>query len=98
MRARSLFLLVATLGLTATLAACGGSSKSGKGTTSSSTSAGGAGGNFIALCHKTPSRSPHPQIDYTLQEGQLPSFSHDRPAALQRGRGAPGPHRRPHPP
>ena len=84
MRARSLFLLVAALGLTATLAACGGSSKSSKGTTSTSTSAGAAGGTFIAVANKAPSGSPDPQIDYTLQAWQLLIFTHDGLVAFKR--------------
>src|SRR5438552_16222576 len=90
MRARSLFLLVAALGLTATLAACGGSSKSSKGTTSTSTSAGAAGGTFIAVANKAPSGSPDPQIDYTLQEWQLLIFTHDGLVAFKRVGGSGG--------
>src|SRR5438067_4236310 len=90
MRARSLFLLVAALGLTATLAACGGSSKSSKGGTSTSTSAGAAGGTFIAVANKAPSGSPDPQIDYTLQEWQLLIFTHDGLVAFKRVGGTGG--------
>ena len=89
MRARSLFLLIAALGLTATLAACGGSSKSSKGTTSS-TSGGAAGGTFIAVAQAAPSGSPDPQIDYTLQEWQLLIFTHDGLVAFKRVGGTEG--------
>jgi peptide/nickel transport system substrate-binding protein len=84
MRARSLFLLIAALGLTATLAACGGSSKSSKGTTSTSTSGGAAGGTFKAVAQAGPSGSPDPQINYTLQEWQLLIFTHDGLVAFKR--------------
>jgi peptide/nickel transport system substrate-binding protein len=91
MRARSLFLLVVALGLTATLAACGGSSKSGsKSTTTSSTSAGAAGGTFLAVAKAAPSGSPDPQIDYTLQEWQLLIFTHDGLVAFKRVGGSGG--------
>jgi len=91
MRARSLFLLVVALGLTATLAACGGSSKSGsKTTTSNSTSAGAAGGTFLAVAKAAPSGSPDPQIDYTLQEWQLLIFTHDGLVAFKRVGGTEG--------
>jgi peptide/nickel transport system substrate-binding protein len=90
MRARSLFLLVAALGLTATLAACGGSSKSSKGTTSTSTSGGAAGGTFTAVAQAAPSGSPDPQIDYTLQEWQLLIFTHDGLVAFKRVGGTDG--------
>jgi peptide/nickel transport system substrate-binding protein len=90
MRARSLFLLIAALGLTATLAACGGSSKSSNSTTSSSTSAGAAGGTFISVAKAAPSGSPDPQIDYTLQEWQLLIFSHDGLVAFKRVGGTEG--------
>jgi peptide/nickel transport system substrate-binding protein len=90
MRARSLFLLVVALGLTATLAACGGSSKSGSKSTTSSTSAGAAGGTFLAVAKAAPSGSPDPQIDYTLQEWQLLIFTHDGLVAFKRVGGTAG--------
>src|SRR5512140_495374 len=90
MRARSLILLVAALGLTATLAACGGSSKSGKSTTSNASAAGAAGGTFMAVANKAPSGSPDPQINYTLNEWQLLIFSHDGLVAFKRVGGSGG--------
>src|SRR6266513_2630865 len=90
MRARSVFLLIAALGLTATLAACGGSGKSGSKTTTSSTTAGAAGGTFLAVAKAAPSGSPDPQIDYTLQEWQLLIFTHDGLVAFKRAGGAEG--------
>ena len=90
MRARSVFLLIAALGLTATLAACGGSGKSGSKTTTSSTTAGAAGGTFLAVAKAAPSGSPDPQIDYTLQEWQLLIFTHDGLVAFKRVGGSGG--------
>src|SRR5207302_4170871 len=90
MRARSVFLLIAALGLTATLAACGGSGKSGSKTTTSSTTAGAAGGTFLAVAKAAPSGSPDPQVNYTLQEWQLLIFTHDGLVAFRRVAGAPG--------
>jgi peptide/nickel transport system substrate-binding protein len=90
MRARTVFLLVAVLGLTAMLAACGGSSKSSNSTTTSSTSAGGAGGTFLSVAKGAPSGSPDPQINYTLQEWQLLIFSHDGLVAFKRVGGTEG--------
>src|SRR6478735_5626842 len=86
MRARTVFLLVAVLGLAATLAACGGSSKS----SNSTTSAGGAGGTFLSVAKGAPSGSPDPQINYTLQEWQLLIFSHDGLVAFKRVGGTEG--------
>src|SRR2546430_4774193 len=96
MRARSLFLLIAALGLTATLAACGGSGKSGSKTTTSSTTAGAAGGAFLAVAKAAPSGSPDPQIDYTLPEWQLLIFSHDGLVAFKRVGGFRGTQHVPH--
>jgi peptide/nickel transport system substrate-binding protein len=90
MRARTVFLLIAVLGLTATLAACGGSSKSSSSTTTSSTSAGAAGGTFLSVAKGAPSGSPDPQINYTLQEWQLLIFSHDGLVAFKRVAGTEG--------
>jgi peptide/nickel transport system substrate-binding protein len=90
MRARSVFLLIAALGLTATLAACGGSGKSGSKSTTSSTAAGAAGGTFLAVAKAAPSGSPDPQIDYTLQEWQLLIFTHDGLVAFKRVGGSGG--------
>src|SRR5947208_1488416 len=90
MRARSVFLLIAALGLTATLAACGGSGKSGSKSTTSSTAAGAAGGTFLAVAKAAPSGSPDPQIDYTLQEWQLLIFTHDGLVAFKRVAGSGG--------
>jgi len=89
MRARTLFLLVAALGLTAVLAGCGGSSKSSS-TTTNSTSAGAAGGTFLSVAKGAPSGSPDPQINYTLQEWQLLIFSHDGLVAFKRVGGTEG--------
>src|SRR2546423_11950091 len=90
MRARSLFRLIAARGLTATVAACGGSGKSGSKTTTSSTTAGAAGGTFLAVAKAAPSGSPDPQIDYTLQEWQLLIFTHDGLVAFKRVGGSGG--------
>ena len=90
MRARTVFLLVAALGLTAVLAGCGGSSKSSNSTTTNSTSAGGSGGTFLSVAKGAPSGSPDPQINYTLQEWQLLIFSHDGLVAFKRVGGTEG--------
>ena len=91
MRSRSLFSLLAVVGLTALfLTACGGSSKKSSGTTTSTSSAGSAGGTFIAVANKAPSGSPDPQINYTLQEWQLLIFSHDGLVAFKRAGGTEG--------
>jgi len=90
MRARTVFLLVAVLGLTAVLAGCGGSSKSSNSTTTSSTSAGAAGGTFLSVAKGAPSGSPDPQINYTLQEWQLLIFTHDGLVAFKRVGGTEG--------
>jgi peptide/nickel transport system substrate-binding protein len=86
MRSRSLFLVVAVIGLTALIAAaCGGSSKK-----KSSSSAGGKGGTMILLAKAAPSGSPDPQINYTLQEWQLLVFTHDGLVAFKRTGGTEG--------
>jgi peptide/nickel transport system substrate-binding protein len=90
MRARMVFLLVAVLGLTATLTACGGSNKSSNSTTTNSTSAGAAGGTFLSVAKAAPSGSPDPQINYTLQEWQLLIFTHDGLVAFKRVGGTEG--------
>jgi peptide/nickel transport system substrate-binding protein len=91
MRSRSLFSLLAVVGLAALLlTACGGSSKKSSGSTTSTSSAGSAGGTFIAVANKAPSGSPDPQINYTLQEWQLLIFSHDGLVAFKRAGGTEG--------
>jgi peptide/nickel transport system substrate-binding protein len=89
MRSRSLFSLLAVVGLAVLLlTACGGSSKKSSGSTTSS--AGASGGTFIAVANKAPSGSPDPQINYTLQEWQLLIFSHDGLVAFKRAGGTEG--------
>jgi peptide/nickel transport system substrate-binding protein len=91
MRSRSLFSLLAVVGLAALLlTACGGGSKKSSGSTTSTSSAGSAGGTFIAVANKAPSGSPDPQINYTLQEWQLLIFSHDGLVAFKRAGGTEG--------
>jgi peptide/nickel transport system substrate-binding protein len=86
MRLRSLFLLVAVIGLTAIVAAgCGGTSKK-----KSSAGGGKSGGTMILLAKAAPSGSPDPQIDYTLQEWQLLIFTHDGLVAFKRTSGVEG--------
>src|SRR5689334_16855105 len=90
MRSRSLFSLLAVVGLAALLlTACGGSSKKSSGSTTTS-SAGASGGTFNAVANKAPSGSPDPQINYTLQEWQLLIFSHDGLIAFKRAGGTEG--------
>src|ERR1700736_2301854 len=85
MRLRSLFLLVAVIGLTAIVAAgCGGTSKK------KSSVGGKQGGTMILLAKAAPSGSPDPQIDYTLQEWQLLIFTHDGLVAFKRTSGVEG--------
>src|SRR5690348_18242882 len=90
MRSRSLFSLLAVVGLAALLlTACGGSSKKSSGSTTTS-AAGASGGTFNAVANKAPSGSPDPQINYTLQEWQLLIFSHDGLVGFKRAGGTEG--------
>jgi peptide/nickel transport system substrate-binding protein len=88
MRSRSLFQLLAIVGLAAlVLTACGGSSKK---KSSPSTSAGGSGGTLTTVAKAAPSGSPDPQIDYTLQEWQLLILTHDGLVGFKRAAGTEG--------
>jgi len=87
MRSRSLFSLLAVVGLAAlVLTACGGSSKK----KSSTTSSGNAGGTLMTVAKGAPSGSPDPQINYTLQEWQLLVITHDGLLGFKRASGTEG--------
>ena len=87
MRSRSLFSLLAIVGLAAlVLTACGGSSKK----KSSATSSGNAGGTLMTVAKGAPSGSPDPQINYTLQEWQLLVITHDGLLGFKRAGGTEG--------
>jgi peptide/nickel transport system substrate-binding protein len=87
MRSRSLFSLLAVVGLAAlVLTACGGSSKK----KSSATSSGNAGGTLMTVAKGAPSGSPDPQINYTLQEWQLLVITHDGLVGFKRAGGTEG--------
>jgi peptide/nickel transport system substrate-binding protein len=87
MRSRSLFSLLAVVGLaTLVLTACGGSSKK----KSSATSSGNAGGTLMTVAKGAPSGSPDPQINYTLQEWQLLVITHDGLVGFKRAGGTEG--------
>jgi peptide/nickel transport system substrate-binding protein len=87
MRSRSLFSLLAVVGLAAlVLTACGGSSKKKSGTTSS----GNSGGTLMTVSKGAPSGSPDPQINYTLQEWQLLVITHDGLLGFKRASGTEG--------
>src|SRR6185437_15776343 len=91
MRSRSLFSLLAVVGLAALLlTACGGSSKKSSSSTTTGSAAGASGGTFNAVANKAPSGSPDPQINYTLQEWQLLIFSHDGLVGFKRAGGTEG--------
>ena len=87
MRSRSLFSLLAVVGLAAlVLTACGGSSKK----KSSTTSSGNSGGTLMTVAKGAPSGSPDPQINYTLQEWQLLVITHDGLLGFKRAAGTEG--------
>jgi peptide/nickel transport system substrate-binding protein len=87
MRSRSLFSLLAVVGLAAlVLTACGGSSKK----KSSATSSGNSGGTLMTVAKGAPSGSPDPQINYTLQEWQLLVITHDGLVGFKRAGGTEG--------
>src|SRR5204863_4559513 len=87
MRSRSLFQLLTLIGLAAlVLTACGGSSKK----KSSSSSSGNSGGTLVTVAKAAASGSPDPEIDYTLQEGQLLVLSHDGLVGFKRAAGTEG--------
>jgi peptide/nickel transport system substrate-binding protein len=87
MRSRSLFSLLAVVGLAAlVLTACGGSSKK----KSSGTSSGNSGGTLMTVAKGAPSGSPDPQINYTLQEWQLLVITHDGLVGFKRAGGTEG--------
>jgi peptide/nickel transport system substrate-binding protein len=87
MRSRSLFSLLAVVGLAAlVLTACGGSSKK----KSSTTSSGNSGGTLMTVAKGAPSGSPDPQINYTLQEWQLLVITHDGLVGFKRAGGTEG--------
>ena len=87
MRSRSLFSLLAVVGLAAlVLTACGGSSKK----KSSTTSSGNSGGTLMTVAKGAPSGSPDPQINYTLQEWQLLIITHDGLLGFKRAGGTEG--------
>jgi peptide/nickel transport system substrate-binding protein len=87
MRSRSLFSLLAVVGLAAlVLTACGGSSKK----KSSATSSGNSGGTLMTVAKGAPSGSPDPQINYTLQEWQLLVITHDGLVGFKRASGTEG--------
>ncbi|HYT50703.1 MAG TPA: ABC transporter substrate-binding protein [Gaiellaceae bacterium] len=87
MRSRSLFSLLAVVGLAAlVLTACGGSSKK----KSSATSSGNSGGTLMTVAKGAPSGSPDPQINYTLQEWQLLVITHDGLVGFKRAAGTEG--------
>ena len=87
MRSRSLFSLLAVVGLAAlVLTACGGSSKK----KSSTTSSGNSGGTLMTVAKGAPSGSPDPQINYTLQEWQLLVITHDGLLGFKRASGTEG--------
>jgi peptide/nickel transport system substrate-binding protein len=87
MRSRSLFSLLAVVGLAAlVLTACGGSSKK----KSSTTSSGNSGGTLMTVAKGAPSGSPDPQINYTLQEWQLLVITHDGLLGFKRAGGTEG--------
>jgi peptide/nickel transport system substrate-binding protein len=87
MRSRSLFSLLAVVGLAAlVLTACGGSSKK----KSSTTSSGNSGGTLMTVAKGAPSGSPDPQIDYTVQEWQLLVITHDGLLGFKRASGTEG--------
>jgi len=87
MHSRSLFSLLAVVGLAAlVLTACGGSSKK----KSSTTSSGNSGGTLMTVAKGAPSGSPDPQINYTLQEWQLLVITHDGLLGFKRAGGTEG--------
>jgi peptide/nickel transport system substrate-binding protein len=86
MRSRSLFQVLALLGVAAlVLTACGGSSKK-----SSTASAGGSGGTLITLAQAAAAGSPDPQINYTLQEWQMLIMTHDGLTGFKKSGGLAG--------